>query len=97
MTKVKVSPKGEFLLPKDIMEAHGFTDGAEVEVSGGQQQIVLKLVEQRQASESGKEKLTVEEFLARRPKYDGPPITQELMDQAILDEAARRWHEKNSR
>lgn len=96
MTKVKVSPKDEFLLPKAVMEAHGFADGAEVEVSGDGKQIVLKLVDM-QARETGKEKLTVNEFLARRPKYHGPPITQEMIDRAILDETARRWHEKNSR
>ena len=93
MTKVKMSKDGEFLLPKELMEAHGFVDGAEVEVSGGAKQIVLRLVERPAAEKT----LTVAEFLARRPVYTGPPITQEMIDQSILEEAKRRWNEKNSR
>ena len=93
MTTIKASPKGELLLPKEILDAHDIPEGAEVEVSGGRRQIVLSVVERKEREKS----LSVEEFLARRPKYDGPPLTQDLIDKAILDEAARRWHEKNSR
>jgi hypothetical protein len=94
MTKVKVSPKDELLLPKSMMDAHGFTDGAEVEVSGDANQIVLRLV--RGKDQQSEKTLSVMEFLARRPIYKGPPVTQEMIDQAILDEAEHRWNEKNS-
>jgi hypothetical protein len=41
-------------------------------------------------------RLTMEEFLAKRIKYDGPPITDEMMWEAIEKEARRRWNAKNS-
>ena len=95
MTTIKASSKGELLLTKELLEAHGFSGGAEVEVSGGAKQIVLKLVEAKQAEPT--KKLTIEEFLARRIRYTGPPLTDEMMSNAIVEEAKRRWDEENSR
>lgn len=98
MTTVKASSKGEFLLPKEVLDAHGIPEGAEVEVSGGQKQIVLRLVEKAgEADPKSEQKLSVKEFLARRIRYDGPDITDDMIDEAILEEAKRRWNEKNSR
>ncbi|CAN7263509.1 hypothetical protein [Rhizobium sp. LjRoot254] len=96
MTTIKATAKGELVLSKELLEAHGITGEAELEVSGGQKQIVLKLVDAQKAAEP-KKTLTVEEFLARRPKYDGPPLTDEMINEAISREAVRRWNEKNSR
>lgn len=93
MTLVKASLKGEFLLPKEVLDAHGFADGAEIEVSGDLQQIVLKLA--KKGDETSERKLTMAEFIARIPKYEGPPVTQELIDQAVADGARERWNKAN--
>ena len=93
MARTRMSSKGQIVLPKAVRDAHGFREGTEFEVIDGGKEIVLKPVETTEV----RRKLTVKEFLAMRPVYDGPPITEEMIEQAILDEAARRWHEKNSR
>jgi AbrB family looped-hinge helix DNA binding protein len=93
MARTRMSSKGQIVLPKAVRDAHGFGEGTEFEVIDGGKEIVLKPVEKAAAGR----KLTVEEFLAMRPVYHGPPITDEMIEQAILDEAARRWNEKNSR
>jgi hypothetical protein len=97
MTKVKVSPKDEFLLPKAVMDAHGFVDGAEVEVSGGANQIVLRVVEKAAKSPDPGQTLTIEEFIERIPRYTGPPITDEAIDEAIAEGARQRWAKANRR
>jgi bifunctional DNA-binding transcriptional regulator/antitoxin component of YhaV-PrlF toxin-antitoxin module len=90
MTTVKANRQGELVLSRELLEAHGIPEGAEVEISGGRKEIVLRLVESNAPSVAA-QTLSVEEFLARIPKYSGPPITQEMIDQAIADGAKDRW------
>jgi bifunctional DNA-binding transcriptional regulator/antitoxin component of YhaV-PrlF toxin-antitoxin module len=94
MTTVKANRKGELVLSRELLEAHGIPEGAEVEITGGRKEIVLRLVEaDRPAPEQGT--LTIEEFLARIPRYAGPPITQSMIDQAIADGSRERWNKAN--
>ena len=96
MTRIKANPKGELLLPKELMEAHGFAEGAEVAVSGGRREIVLTLVEP--ASKGEQRRLTKAEFIARIPKIESSgEVTDALIREAIDQEAIRKWDEENSR
>jgi bifunctional DNA-binding transcriptional regulator/antitoxin component of YhaV-PrlF toxin-antitoxin module len=90
MAKVKISPDDVVALPKAVLEAHGIAEGDDVEVTGGRKEVRLTVAEP-------KRKLTVKEFLAMRPRYNGPPITDEMIRDAIDIEARRKWDEENSR
>lgn len=95
MARTRMSDKGEIVLPQSVRDAHGFAAGAEFEVIAGDREITLRLIET--APETLRKKLTVEEFVERIPRYDGPPITDAMIEEAVLREAKRRWDEKNSR
>lgn len=94
MTTVKANRQGDLVLSKELLDAHGIPEGAEVEVSGGRKEIVLRVVEAGLPAPE-QETLTIEEFLARIPKYAGPPITQDMIDQAIAEGARERWNKAN--
>jgi AbrB family looped-hinge helix DNA binding protein len=96
MARVRISENGSVPLPQAVRDAHGWKPGAELEIVDGGRGVVLQPVEAEQEVPA-KKKLTIEEFLAMRPKYEGPPITEEMIEQAVLEEAKRRWDEKNSR
>ncbi|MBO9194637.1 AbrB/MazE/SpoVT family DNA-binding domain-containing protein [Rhizobium sp. 16-449-1b] len=96
MARVRISENGSVPLPQAVRDAHGWKPGAELEIVDGGRGVVLQPVEAEQEVPA-KKTLTIEEFLAMRPKYDGPPITDEMIEQAVLEEAKRRWDEKNSR
>ncbi|MDM9644590.1 AbrB/MazE/SpoVT family DNA-binding domain-containing protein [Rhizobium sp. S163] len=97
MARVRISENGSVPLPQAVRDAHGWKPGAELEIVDGGRGVVLQPVEAEQEVPAHKKKLTIEEFLAMRPKYEGPPITEEMIEQAVLEEAKRRWDEKNSR
>lgn len=92
--RVKLSSKGQIVLPKAVRDAHGWSEGTEFELVDDDAGGVRLLPVHR--DEPDIPRLTIEEFLAGRIKYDGPPVTLEDMDRAVLKEAARRWHAKNS-
>lgn len=96
MARVRISENGSVPLPQAVRDAHGWKPGAELEIVDGGRGVVLQPVEAEQEVPARK-KLTIEEFLAMRPRYEGPPITDEMIEQAVLEEAKRRWDEKNSR
>jgi AbrB family looped-hinge helix DNA binding protein len=87
----KLSSKGQIVLPKAVRDANGWTTGTELEVIDRGNEVVLR-------PKSGRDDrfppISMEEFFARIPKYHGPPITDDLIEQAILKEATRRWHAK---
>jgi AbrB family looped-hinge helix DNA binding protein len=95
MATAKMSKTGAVILPKAVRDAHGLQPGAEFEVIDRGGDITLRPM--GQVSEAPEEKLTVETFLAMRPVYRGPALTDEMIEEAVLQEARRRWDEKDSR
>jgi len=95
MTRAKMSDNGRitFTLPKSVRDAHGFEAGTEFEVTEHDNVITLEPV--KQEPRLAEKKLTIDEFLSLIPRYDGPPITDEMIDKAILSEAERRWDKVN--
>jgi bifunctional DNA-binding transcriptional regulator/antitoxin component of YhaV-PrlF toxin-antitoxin module len=90
-----MSETGAITLPQAVRDAHGFAEGAEFEVIDGDREIMLRVIEA--APERPKKKLTLDEFVEMIPRYEGPPITDAMIEEAVLKEAKRRWDEKNSR
>jgi AbrB family looped-hinge helix DNA binding protein len=91
MTTTRLSSKGQLVLPKAVREAHGWHDGTVFDVIDGGKNAVTLVKREPQASERN---LTLTEFRKLIPKYDGPPVTDKMINEAVLAEAKRRWHAK---
>jgi AbrB family looped-hinge helix DNA binding protein len=89
MATAKMSKTGAVILPKAVRDAHGLEAGAEFEVIDGGSDIMLRPV--GTISDAPEKKLTIEEFLAMRVQYDGPPITDEMIHEAIDQAAIEDW------
>jgi AbrB family looped-hinge helix DNA binding protein len=88
--RVKLSSKGQIVLPKAIRDAHGWGEGTELELVDDDEGVRIRpssLRPSRRAYE-------IDE-VAGMIKYDGPPVSIEDMDRAIVEEARRRWNEKS--
>lgn len=83
---VKLSAAGAVVLPEELRDRLHLEPGAEFEVTGSGDRVVL----QRRVAAAPRETITHEEFLARLPKYDGPPVTLEDMERAIEAGRAER-------
>lgn len=89
----KLSADGQVSVPKELLERRGWKPGTEFDVTetpGG-----LALRARPDIDPGGR--MSWEEFDRRRERYDGPPVTIEQMEEAVLREAARRWREKEAR
>jgi len=89
--QTKLSAKGQIVIPKSVRDRLRWSEGDQfdvIEVPGG---ILL-----RPRSAAG-QSITIEQFLAERPAYDGPPATLEEMDEAIERARLERWTAKESR
>jgi AbrB family looped-hinge helix DNA binding protein len=91
MTTTRLSSKGQLVLPKSVRDARGWEGGTVFDViDGGSNAVTLV----KREPETAERKLTLEEFRKLVLKYDGPPITDVMINEAILAEAKRRWHAK---
>ena len=89
--ETKVSSKGQVVIPKQFRDRLGWVAGTELEIEESADGVFLR------PKRDPRRRINLEEFERRRPKYDGPVVSIEEMNQAILDEAARRWREKERR
>lgn len=89
----KLSADGRVSVPKEVLDRRGWKPGTEFDVSETPDGLSLRA----KSDIAPRNRMSWEEFNRRRPKYDGPPVTIEEMDEAILREAGRRWREKEAR
>jgi bifunctional DNA-binding transcriptional regulator/antitoxin component of YhaV-PrlF toxin-antitoxin module len=99
MARVRMSKDGAVVLPQSLRDAHGLKDGTEFEVIDGGREIRLEVVKEEEAG-SADRKLRLEEFLAKRVSYVGPPVTDAMMQEGIdkltVEDWARlerQWHD----
>jgi AbrB family looped-hinge helix DNA binding protein len=90
--RAKISSKGQVVVPKSVRDAHGWVEGTELEFVQKGGEVVVQPVRR---FDPRFPKITWQEFEKHRIKYDGPPVTLEDMDRAILEEAKRRWNEED--
>ncbi|MIL09419.1 AbrB/MazE/SpoVT family DNA-binding domain-containing protein [Salmonella enterica subsp. enterica] len=90
--RAKISSKGQLVVPKAIRDAHGWDAGTEVEFVASGDEVILKTVRNQDPRFPPTD---WEDFRKLRIKYDGPPVSIEEMDLAVLEEAKRRWHAKS--
>ncbi len=91
MATVKMSESGSVELPQSVRDAHGFKPGVEFEIIDGGREITLRPVEDIASDGDLSTKLAFHEFLTKIPRYDGPPITDEMMHEAINQAAIEDW------
>lgn len=86
--RTKLSAKGQVVIPKAVRDRLCWEEGAALEVVERADGVLLRV------ATAPRERITMEEFKRRVPPYDGPPLSLEDMDKAVLDEAARRYRTK---
>jgi AbrB family looped-hinge helix DNA binding protein len=89
----KVSSRGQVVLPVSVRASQNWGPGTELVVVERGDEVVLR---KRSKREEKYPPITLEEFYRRVPKYEGPYITDEMINEAVLEEARRRWDAKNS-
>ena len=71
--EIKVSSKGQVVIPKDVRDALGIAAGGTLRLSREGRRIVLDMPEPES------ERISYEEFRRRVPRYEGPPVAVEDM------------------
>lgn len=87
----RISPDGEAIIPKELCERLDWLPGMEIEIDTGPGGMVVR------PKSKPRERISIEEFRRRVPRHEGPPVSLEEMEQAILDEAAERFARKTRR
>ncbi len=75
--ETKVSAKGQVVIPKSVRDELDWPAGTRLQVEKVGGAVTLRAVESRRGT------LTIEEFIARRPKYEGPPLSLEEIDSRL--------------
>jgi AbrB family looped-hinge helix DNA binding protein len=87
MEIIKLSTKGQLVLPKAARDAHGLKPGSELAIDYSGDEIRLKPIRRAGAKRS----YSVAE-VAGFIKYQGPALSIEAMDRAVAQDVKRRWN-----
>lgn len=74
---VKLSSKGQIVIPKDIRDELALREGEPMRVRRSGRQIILE------AAENSNDRISYAEFRRLVPKYSGPPVAIEDMNSEI--------------
>jgi AbrB family looped-hinge helix DNA binding protein len=85
--ETKVSAKGQVVIPKAVRDELAWPEGTRLRVETVGGAVTLRPIRSRRGT------LTVADFVARRPKYEGPPLSLEEMD-ALTTQAMRKRFKK---
>lgn len=88
MAVTRLSTKGQVVIPKEVRDRAGAKPGVEYEVATDGRVITLT---PRADYKSRLPPITLEELLAKRIKWDGPPITDEDIKRASAEMAVKRF------
>lgn len=83
--ETKVSAKGQLVLPQAVRDELAWPEGTRLRVEKVGGAVMLRRIDAKRGT------LTVEEFVARRPKYEGPPLSLEEMDALTAQEMRKRF------
>jgi AbrB family looped-hinge helix DNA binding protein len=89
MPSTRFSTKGQVVVPKEVRDRAGAHPGREYDVENDGELIILRPKSAPPAP--GWKPITLDELLARRVKWNGPPITRELIREAAMDGAVERF------
>ena len=82
---IKMSSKGQVVIPKDVRDALGWPEGQELAVRTTSSGVLLS------PPEPVRERISWEEFRRRVPRHKGPPLSIEEMDEAVARMFAERY------
>lgn len=85
--RVKLSSKGQIVIPKSVRDAHGWREGTEFEVVDTSTGVALEPV---QRPDPRFPPITWDDFERRRVKIERFPTDEEI-EETLLAEAARRF------
>ncbi len=85
-TTTRISTKGQVVLPKALRERRGWSAGVELVVEERPEGVLLRTAAQETPSR-------MEDVFGSLGPFDRV-VSIEEMNQAVLDEAARRWRRK---
>jgi AbrB family looped-hinge helix DNA binding protein len=88
MSVTRFSTKGQVVIPKDVRERAGAKPGVEYEVATDGRVITLTPKPDRAARPAP---MTLEELLAKRVKWHGPPISEQDIARASAERAVKRF------
>ena len=90
--KSHMSSKGQVVIPKSLRDAKGLGAGSEVEFVDHPEGVLMRLPER-------KKKFSLEDLLNVLPPYEGPPVTDRMIEEGIDAAMQERWErkERNSR
>lgn len=83
--QTRMSAKGQVVIPKELRDRLHWLPGTEIEIEEGLDGVILR------PKRPARKRLTLEEFVARRPKHVGPPVSIEEMDAAVLRGVREQW------
>ncbi|MDQ8756731.1 AbrB/MazE/SpoVT family DNA-binding domain-containing protein [Sphingosinicella sp. LHD-64] len=83
--QTKMSAKGQIVIPKELRERLDWATGTELEIEESAGGLILR------AARKDRKRLSLEEFRARRPKYEGPPLTLEEIDRRVEQAMAEHF------
>lgn len=86
--RAKISSKGQLVIPKELRDARGWTEGTELEFEESGREIVLRKVSK---ADPRFPPITWAEFEAQRLKLDVPFPTDDEIEETLLAEAGRRF------
>jgi bifunctional DNA-binding transcriptional regulator/antitoxin component of YhaV-PrlF toxin-antitoxin module len=88
MAMTRMSSKGQVVIPKPIRDQAGGQVGREYIVATDGEVITLT---PRQAKTTLSPRLSTQELLARRVRWNGTPITDDMISGASAEAAAQRF------
>ncbi|HEY0115458.1 MAG TPA: AbrB/MazE/SpoVT family DNA-binding domain-containing protein [Allosphingosinicella sp.] len=88
----KVTQAGEVVLSKHLLQGRGWAPGTELEVEETPQGVLIRVPRPKAPAE----RISYEEFRRRVPKYEGPPVSLEDMQNGIDQAMAERWARKEA-
>ena len=81
----RLSAKGQVVIPKGVRDLHDWCPGTELEVVDRPDGVLLR------RRDEGLRRITYEEFKARNPAHDGPPISVEEMKDGAMQAVRESW------
>jgi AbrB family looped-hinge helix DNA binding protein len=95
--QIKVSDKGQCVIPDGMRQRWNIKPGDQLEAIETPEGILLRPVADPIEAAFGPRLRSWDEVGRGLPRYDGPSITDEMIERAILDEAADRFVRKTAR
>jgi AbrB family looped-hinge helix DNA binding protein len=86
-----MSAKGQVVIPKSVRERLCWSEGDRLDIIPTANGVLLR------KDAHARQTMTIDEFMALMPAYDGPPASLEEMNEAIDRARAERWAAKEAR